>query len=306
MFQIYLPIAEMSVNVLLILALGGGTGILSGMFGVGGGFLMTPLLIFIGVPPTVAVATSANQIVAASVSGFATHWKRMNVDFKMGNLLLLGGLVGSTLGVQLFNWLKTLGQIDLVISLSYVVFLGAIGGLMAIESGRAIMKLRKPTSSKHGKLYHLAHSLPLKVRFTQSKLYISAIVPIVIGLVVGVMVSIMGIGGGFFMLPAMIYILGMPTSIVVGTSLYQIIFITANVTLLHSISTQTVDVVLALLLLGGSVVGAQIGSRLGAKLPAEQLRALLAAMVLGVAIKLGYNLFVTPADVYSVIVEETR
>lgn len=297
----------MSVHVFLILGLGGMTGILSGMFGVGGGFLMTPLLIFIGVPPTVAVATSANQIVAASVSGFSTHWKLKNVDFKMGNLLLLGGLFGSTLGIWLFNWLKGLGQIDLVISLSYVLFLGGIGSLMAIESSRAILKIRKPVSSKQqSKLYLLAHRLPFRTRFTRSKLHISAILPITLGLLVGALVSIMGIGGGFFMLPAMIYLLGMPTAVVIGTSLYQIIFITANVTILHAISTQTVDIILALLLLVGSVIGAQFGTRLGAKLPAEQLRGLLAATVLAVALKLAYGLFVTPQDVYSISVEKVR
>jgi len=305
MLQIYLPIAEMSVHVLLILGLGGITGVLSGMFGVGGGFLMTPLLIFIGIPPTVAVATSTNQIVAASVSGFLSHWKRQNVDFRMGNLLLLGGLIGSTLGIGLFNWLKTLGQIDLVISLSYVVFLGIIGVLMAIESSRAIMKIRKPVKLTHGKFYYLAQKLPLKVRFTRSKLFISALLPVGIGFIVGILVSLMGIGGGFFMIPAMIYILGMPTAVVIGTSLYQIIFITANVTILHAVTTHTVDIMLALLLLGGSVIGAQIGSRLGAKLPAEQLRGLLALIVILVALRLAFGLFVTPQDVYSLTVEHT-
>lgn len=306
MLQIYLPIAEMSVHVLLILGLGSITGILSGMFGVGGGFLMTPLLIFIGIPPTVAVATSTNQIVAASVSGFLSHWRRMNVDFRMGNLLLLGGLVGSTLGIALFNWLKSLGQIDLVISLSYVVFLGAIGVLMAIESSRAILKIRKPSKMTHGKFYYMVQRLPLKMRFTRSKLHISALLPITIGFIVGILVSLMGIGGGFFMIPAMIYVLGMPTAVVVGTSLYQIIFITANVTILHAVSTHTVDIILALLLLAGSVVGAQIGTRLGAKMPAEHLRGLLALIVIGVALRLAFGLFVTPQDVYSLTAEKSQ
>ncbi len=296
--NVYLPIAEMSVNVLLILGLGGITGVLSGLFGVGGGFLMTPLLIFIGVPPAVSVSTVANQIIASSVSGFLAHWRRGNVDFKMGLYLLAGGIGGSTLGVALFRWLKQLGYIDLFISLIYVTFLGIVGAIMAGESIRAILKIaRKP--SPHDKP-SLATRLPLKVDFPKSKLHISAIMPVAIGFFVGIMVSLMGIGGGFFLIPAMIYLLGMPTAVVIGTSLFQIIFITANVTLLQALTTQTVDIMLALILLIGSVVGAQFGSRIGAKLPAEYLRALLAALVLGVAIKLAFGLFTPPSDIYSV------
>ncbi len=303
MLQIYLPIAEMSVNILTILLLGGMTGILSGMFGVGGGFLITPLLIFIGVPPTVAVATSANQIVASSVSGFITHWRRQTVDFKMGNLLLVGGFIGSVIGIWLFKWLQTLGQIDLVISLAYVTMLSFIGTLMAVESSRSMLRKKKttPVSGHHG--YHFIQSLPFKMHFPDSKLYISALLPLSVGAIVGVMLSIMG-SGGFFMIPAMIYLLGMPTSVVVGTSLYQIIFITANVTLLHALTTHTVDIILAALLLSASVFGAQIGTRLGTKLPAEQLRGLMALLVLIIAVKLGYGLFVTPPDVYSLTVLE--
>lgn len=299
MFQIYLPIAEMSLNIFAILALGGATGILSGMFGVGGGFLTTPLLIFIGVPPTVSVATSANQIVAASVSGFMNQWRRKLVDFKMGNYLLFGGLIGSTLGIWLFGWLKKLGQIDLVISVSYVTFLSLIGVLMAVESIRAIMGGRSAAGKSNKADAHWTQRLPLQTDFPASKLRQSVLLPILIGLVIGLMVSIMGIGGGFFMIPAMIYILRMSTNVVIGTSLYQIIFITANVTILHALSTQTVDIVLAFLLLLGSVVGAQIGSRLGAKLPSEQLRGLMAALVLAVAIKLAYGLFVKPDELFS-------
>ncbi len=300
--NIYLPIAEMSVNIFVILSLGVATGVLSGLFGVGGGFLMTPLLIFIGVPPAVSVSTVSNQIVASSVSGFLAHWRRDNVDFKMGCFLLAGGMAGSTLGVEAFQYLNRLGTIDLVISLIYVLFLGAVGAMMAGESIRSILGIaRKPLSTAR---LPLAMRLPFKVEFQRSKLHISAVMPVAIGFFVGILVSLMGIGGGFFLIPAMIYMLGMPTNVVIGTSLFQIIFITANVTLLQAISTQTVDILLALVLLSGSVIGAQFGSKWGAKLPAEYLRALLAALVLGVAIKLAFGLFTPPADVYSVSVME--
>ena len=298
--QIYLPIAEMSVNVFLLLGMGGGVGFLSGMFGVGGGFLMTPLLIFIGVPPPVAVGTEANQIVASSVSGVLAHWRRGNVDFKMGGVLLAGGFVGSTLGVFLFKVLRGLGQIDLVISLSYVIFLGIIGTLMLIEGVRT-MQRRKTAPTERRKLHQhtWVHGLPLKMRFRRSKLYISAILPFGVGFLVGILAAIMGVGGGFIMVPAMIYLLGMPTSVVVGTSLFQIIFVTANVTFLQAYANQTVDVVLALLLLIGAVIGAQFGARAGARLHGEQLRVLLAIMVLFVCLKLFYDLLVTPVDLYS-------
>ncbi len=301
MMQLYLPIAEMSVHVLMILTLGGITGVLSGMFGIGGGFLTTPFLIFIGVPPTVSVATSANQIVAASISGFLNHWKKKNVDFKMGNYLLFGGLVGSTIGIWLFRLLQQIGQIDLVISLAYVFFLSIIGILMGVESARAVFNIRKPAreDDKSVPFYEYFKRWPAQTEFPKSKITTTALLPLGIGFSIGVIVSIMGIGGGFFMIPAMIYLLGMPTTVVIGTSLYQIIFITANVTLLHAITTQTVDIVLAVMLLIGSVIGVQIGSRMGSKLPAEQLRGLLALLVLGVALRLAYGLFVTPADVYS-------
>ena len=296
--QIYLPIAEISVNAFLLLGLGGGVGFLSGLFGVGGGFLMTPLLIFIGIPPAVAVATEANQIVASSVSGVLAHWRRAAVDFKMGGVLLVGGVIGSIGGVQLFAFLRGIGQIDLVISLCYVLFLGIIGGLMFIESVRAAIRSRKaiPTRVKHT----WVHRLPFKMRFRKSKLYISAIAPLVIGAMVGVLAAIMGVGGGFIMVPAMIYVLGMPTNVVVGTSLFQIIFVTATVTFLQSVQNQTVDVVLALLLLTGGVIGAQFGSRVGARLKGEHLRALLALMVLAVCAKLAFDLVTTPDDLFTV------
>jgi uncharacterized membrane protein YfcA len=301
---IYLPIAEMTVNVFAVLALGGATGILSGLFGVGGGFLMTPLLIFLGIPPTVAVATSANQIIASSVSGFLTHWRRGNVDFRMGNVLLGGGILGSLLGIQLFTTLREVGQIDLVISVLYVLFLGAIGGLMAYESVRSMLHLRKhkimPRSLKH---HNMLQRMPLRMRFPRSRLYISSLLPLGIGFLIGILVSIMGLGGGFFMVPAMLYLLRMPTSVVIGTSLYQIIFVTANVTILHAVITQTVDMILALLLLTGSVLGAQLGTRLGSRLPAHYFRGMLAALVLGVGLKLALDLVVMPNNLYSVVLE---
>ena len=298
---IYLPIAEVSMHIGIIIGLGGGVGFLSGLFGVGGGFLMTPLLIFFGIPPAVAVSTEANQIVASSVSGVLAHMRRGNVDFKMGGILMAGGVIGSSLGVALFSFLQSIGQIDLVIQLSYLVFLGIIGSLMLTESVRTIIRSRKPGAVR-GKLHqhNWLHGLPLKMRFRRSKLYISAILPLALGAFVGILAAIMGVGGGFIMVPAMIYLLGMPTSVVVGTSLFQIIFVTANVTLLQSIQTQTVDFLLAGLLLFGAVIGAQFGSRAGALLRGEQLRGLLALMVLTVCIKIGYDLVVRPEDLLSV------
>jgi hypothetical protein len=281
--------------------MGAGVGFLSGLFGVGGGFLMTPLLIFAGIPPAVAVATEANQIVASSVSGALAHWRRGNVDLKMGIVLLLGGIIGSTLGVWVFGLLQGLGQIDLVIRLSYVVFLGIIGALMLVESLKAISRQRKP-GGKRRKLHqhNWLHGLPFKMRFRRSKLYISALLPLGIGILVGILAAIMGVGGGFIMVPAMIYLLGMPTAMVVGTSLFQIIFVTANVTFLQAWQNQTVDIFLALLLLTGGVIGAQLGTRAGAKLPGEQLRSMLALIVLGVCARLAYELLARPDDLYSI------
>ena len=299
--HIYLPIAEMSVNIFLILGMGGAVGFLSGLFGVGGGFLMTPLLIFIGVPPPVAVGTEANQIVASSVSGVLAHWRRANVDFKMGFVLLLGGFVGSSLGVILFKYLQNLGQLDLVIKLSYVIFLGIIGFLMLWESSRTIIRSRS-AAARRGKLHqhNWLHGLPFKIRFRKSKLYISAILPFLIGATVGVLSAIMGVGGGFIMVPAMIYLLGMPTSLAIGTSLFQIIFVTANVTFLQALTVQTVDILLAVLLLTGAVIGAQFGSKYSVRMKGEQLRALLALLVLGVCVKMIFDLTVMPADLYSI------
>lgn len=300
--QVYLPIAEMSVDVFLLLGLGGGVGLLSGLFGVGGGFLMTPLLIFVGVPPAVAVGSEAAQIVAASVSGVLAHMRRGNVDFRMGGVLLAGGFVGSTLGVQIFALLRGIGQIDLVIALSFVIILGIVGTLMLQESVRSLIRHHRTGVATRGKLHqhNRLHGLPLKMRFPKSKLYISSILPFGIGLFVGLLAALMGVGGGFIMVPAMIYLLGMPTSVVVGTSLFQIIFVTANVTFLQAYQNQTVDMLLALLLVVGGVIGAQLGARVGSKLRGEQLRGLLALMVLGVALKLAWDLVATPDDLYSI------
>lgn len=280
-------------------------GILSGMFGVGGGFLMTPLLFFIGIPPAVAVATEANQIVASSFSGVLAHLRRKTVDLKMGTVLLVGGLVGAALGVVVFNYLKSIGQVDLLVRLCYVVFLGIVGALMFIESLNAIRKLRKAGGSAPvvRRQRTWVHALPFKMRFRTSGLYISVIPPLIVGVLVGILAAIMGVGGGFIMVPAMIYILGMPTKVVVGTSLFQIIFVTAFTTMLHATTNFTVDIVLAVLLLIGGVVGAQIGTQIGVKLKAEQLRILLALMVLVVCGKLALDLLLQPGELYTLGVE---
>lgn len=297
--QIYLPIAELSVNVLLLLGLGGAVGVLSGMFGVGGGFLMTPLLFFIGIPPAVAVATEANQIVASSFSGVLANLRRRAVDLRMGAVLLVGGLAGAALGVQAFAALRQIGQVDLLVKLCYVLFLGVIGGLMFVESLSALRKARggqRRPARRHRHLW--VHRWPLKMKFRTSGLYISVLPPLAVGVLVGLLAAIMGVGGGFIMVPAMIYLLGMPTKVVVGTSLFQIIFVTGFTTLMHATTNYTVDMALALILLTGGVVGAQIGTRLGARLRAEQLRILLAVMVLVVCGKLAFDLLATPAELY--------
>jgi uncharacterized membrane protein YfcA len=299
---LYLPIAEVSVNLFVIFGMGGVVGILSGMFGVGGGFLMTPLLIFYGIPPIVAVATEANQIVASSISGAFAHWRRKAVDFKMGTILLIGGIIGSFIGIELFVFLKNLGQIDLIISLSYVILLGSIGTLIFIEGMRSMIAHRNETlvQVKKRKDRTWVHSLPMRIRFKKSGLYISIIPPIMIGIAVGIMASIMGVGGGFIMVPAMIYLLRMPTNVVIGTSLYQIIFVTSLVTILHAYENQTVDVMLAMILMSGGVVGAQIGATLGHKLKAEQLRFLLGILILAVCAKMLIELAVEPKDIYMI------
>ena len=300
-FQVYLPIAEISVSVLLLLGLGGGIGFLSGLFGVGGGFLMTPLLIFIGVPPAVAVATQSNQTVATSVSGVLAHWSRGNVDFKMGTVLLGGGVIGSIIGVALFSILRRFGQIDLVINIAYVLMLGSIGIMMLVESVKALRRVRRAQAPRKLHQHVWVHGLPLKMRFKKSRLYISAVMPVGLGVLVGILSALLGVGGAFMLVPAMIYLLGMPTVVVIGTSLFQIIFVAAVTTVLQSVENRTVDVMLAFVLTIGSVVGAQFGGRIGARLPGEQLRFLLALLILFVAIGLCYELVATPEDLYAIV-----
>ena len=299
--SIYLPIAEININIFLIVFIGMLVGALSGLFGVGGGFLMTPLLIFLGIPPVVAVGSEAPHVLASSVSGVIAHWRKKNVDFKMGFFLLSGGLVGSTVGVNLFKLLKTYGQIDIVIQFLFLIFLGFIGISMAFESAKTTIKNYRTTSAIRTKLHQHSwiHGLPFKLRFHRSKLYISAIPPILIGFFVGVLSAMMGVGGGFIMIPAMVYILGMSTNVVVGTSLFQIIFVTANSTFFQSYLNQTVDIVLSALMILGGVIGAQIGVRIGTKLKAEYLRGILAILVLLVCAKILTDLILTPSDLFT-------
>lgn len=298
--MIYLPIAGIALPFWLLFSMGAGVGLLSGLFGVGGGFLLTPLLMFFGVPSTVAVATGANQVVGSSVAGLIAHWRRGNVDFRMGFLLVAGGAIGSVIGIAVFDWLRKVGQIDLVISLCYVVFLGTVGLGMGVES--LLNLLRRGKSLFPRKLHrHIGANLPWKMRFPRSRLYISALLPVLIGLGGGVLAALMGVGGGFILVPAMIYVLEMPTVVAVATSLFQILFVTAAVTEMQAIMTQTVDVVLMLILLLGGVIGAQIGVRLSDKLGGAHLRGLLALMVLAVCGKLLFDLMVTPVEVFSTV-----
>lgn len=301
--QIYLPIAELSVSILSLLALGGVAGLLSGMFGIGGGFILTPLLIFLGIPPAVSVASCANQITASSVSGFFAHWRKQNVDIRMGMVLLAGGILGSSAGVAIFRKLQALGQIDLFISVSYVLFLTAIGSLMAYESWGTIFDRRPPKPPVRRDDNHWLYRWPWQMDFPRSQMRITAILPLLVGAMSGIMVSLMGIGGGFVMIPAMIYILNMPSTMVIGTSLFQIIFITAHVTFMHAVTTHTVDIVLVFLLVIGSVIGAQVGSQLSTRISALHMRGLLAATVLAVAIRLAYGLVITPDDLFTVVTQ---
>ena len=300
---IYLPIAEQPIHSLAILGIGAFLGLIMGLVGVGGGFLLTPLMMFLGIPPPVAVASVANQLVAPSVSGVLSHWKRSNVDFKMGTVLLLGGILGSSIGVILFNFLGKIGQLDFVIKSSYVIFLTLIGTLMFSESLRLILRTRKGRVTR-GKLHqhNWLHGLPFKIRFRKSKLYISILLPILIGVIVGILAALMGIGGGFIIVPAMIYLLGMPTSLVVGTSLFQIIFVAANTTILQASQNQTVDIVLATILLLGSVIGVQLGSRFTNILKGEYLRLILSSIIILVSLKLLIDLVSIPSDLFSVII----
>lgn len=299
--QLYLPIAEVSVNAFLLLGIGGIVGFLSGMFGVGGGFLITPLLFFIGIPPAVAVATGANQVVASSVSGVLAQLRRKAVDLRMGMVLLLGGMAGSGFGIWVFARLSAAGQIDLFVQLCYVLFLGLVGALMLQESLRSLLRAKKagaPVRRAH--IHTWVHKLPLKMKFRASGLYISVLPPLMVGALVGFLAAVMGVGGGFIMVPAMIYLLGMPTKVVIGTSLFQIIFVTAFTTVMHAVSSQTVDMLLALLLILGGVIGAQFGARFGVRLRADQLRVLLALLVLAVCFKIALDLLLTPTEFYSI------
>ncbi len=299
--DIYLPVAELSANLLLLLGLGASVGFLSGVFGVGGGFLITPLLIFIGIPPAVAVGTAAPQVLASSVSGVLAHLKRGTVDIKMGLVLTAGGFLGSAGGVLLFRWLSNVGQVETVIAVGFVLLLATVGTLMLVESSRALLAQRRPVPrpAQRARRHFLVHRLPLKMRFTESRLYISALVPLAAGAVVGVLAAVLGVGGAFVMIPAMIYLIGMPTRVVVGTSLLQVACVTALTTFLHAYNNRTVDIVLALLLIVGGVVGAQLGARAGSALRGEQLRILFALLVLAVCTRLAWDLVAEPADLYS-------
>lgn len=302
--HIYLPIAEVSASSLALLAIGGGIGFLSGLLGVGGGFLLTPLLILMGVPSPVAVATGANLLAGTSVSGVAAHMRRRNVDLVMGLVLLAGGMSGSVAGVALFTLLRAVGQLELAISLCYVVLLGTMGAMMANESVRSILggDKGKPQRGKLHKHFWV-HGLPFKMRFRRSKLYISALLPIGVGFGVGILSAIMGVGGGFIMVPAMIYLLGMPTSVVVGTSLFQVVFVSANTAFLQATVNQTVDIVLVLVLLAGGVIGAQLGARWTNRVPGAWLRALLAALVLCLGIKFAVDLAQEPSELWEMRIE---
>lgn len=299
--EVYLPIAGMSINILLLMGLGAVVGFMSGLFGVGGGFIMTPLMMMAGIPPAVAAASDSNQIVAGAASGAYAHWRLRNVDFKMGLVLLAGGLIGGTIGVQLVKWLREFGDIEFVMKSLYVLMLSTIGGLMFLESLATIRRGRSraaaPAPGK--KKPSLWSRLPLQMHFSQSSLRTSAIFPFLIALLVGALAALLGVGGGFIMVPAMIYIIGMPTIVAVGTDLFQIVITSANVTFQQAITNHTVDLLLAMLLLIGSTIGAQFGARVGRRLRGEQIRILLAIIVLLFAVKFVFDLLLQPANLIS-------
>jgi len=306
--QIYLPIAEIPINILLILSLGFITGILSGMFGIGGGFIATPLLIFMGIPPLVAVSTSANQITASSIAGLMSHAKQRNVDFKMGSVLIFGGIFGSIIGIVIFRFLQSLGQTDVFISIIYVIFLGFIGFAMAIDNIKTILKEKYEIETRNKqkktksfiKFSKKLNKLPFKVYFPKSNVEISIIIPIIIGIFAGSLVSLMGIGGGFIIIPAMIYILKMPHRVITGTSLFQIVFIAIGVTMMQSIVNNTVDVILASIMIIGSVIGVQFGIRKAQNMDSDSLKLLLAIMILLVCFKMFSQLFLEPSSLYNI------
>ena len=300
--DLYLPVANLSVNALVIVLLGGGVGFLSGMFGVGGGFLTTPLLIFYGIPPTVAAASAATQVTGASVSGVLAHIERDGVDLRMGAVLVAGGLIGSLIGAALFELFTAWGQIDTVISILYVALLGTVGTLMGREAWRSYRAVQAglPPPARKRRHHPMVANLPMRWRFYRSGLYISPLAPLLLGVAVGVLTMLLGVGGGFIMVPAMLYLLGMGTQVVVGTSLFQILFVTIATTMVHALTTGAVDIVLAALLLLGSVVGAQFGARFAQRARPEYLRLVLAAIVLLVALQMAVGLFIRPDEIYSV------
>ncbi|MBC33891.1 MAG: permease [Rickettsiales bacterium] len=302
----YLPIAEIQINILLILFFGFVVGFMSGLFGVGGGFLMTPLLIFMGIPPSTAVGTEAVQILGSSVSGAVAHGKRKNIDFEIGAFLLVGGVFGSTVGVIVFNFLKESGNIDLIINILYVIFLATIGILMLIESTLSIF--RKPNIKSERKKYKrtFLDYFPMKLRFRHSKIYISIYLPISVGILVGFLSALMGVGGGFIMVPAMIYLFRMSTVSAIGTSLFQIVFVTLNVSILQATYNQSVDLILAIFLLIGGVLGAQYGSKFTSRFKGEQIRVLLAVIVMIVCFKMGLELVSEPSINSRIIIQDTN
>lgn len=304
--QVYLPIAEIPVNVLLILGMSLAVGFISGMFGIGGGFLMTPLLIFTGIPAAVAVATEASQIAASSVTGSIAYWRRKALDLKLASVLLVGSIIGTGLGVLFFRLMSQLGQLELVIAVSYVVFLGIIGGLMMVESVRALLRARggRPAAPRRPGQHHWIHGLPLKMRFKQSMIYVSVIPLIGLGCFIGFVGTVLGIGGGFILVPALVYLFRVPTSIVVGTSLFNILITMLVATVLHAVTNQAVDAVLALMLMVGASTGAQFGARAGQKLRGEQLRFLLALLLLAVGARFATDLVLPPEEIFSYTMTE--
>ncbi len=301
--DIYLPIAEVSVNAGVLILLGAVVGFISGLFGIGGGFLMTPILLWMGIPPVVAVASEANHVAASSASSVISYSRRRQVDFRMGGVLAAGGAMGAILGVEVFRWLRLLGQADLVVSLSYLIFLGLIGGLMLVESVGSVLRQRRglPPAKPRDRRPVWLYGLPFKVRFPRSRLYISVIPPMVLGVFVGILSAIMGVGGGFILVPAMVYLLRMPAGLVVGTSLFQIIITTSLASILQAGRNQSVDIVLATLLLLGGVLGAQFGARASSRFRAEELRAVLGLIVLIVGLQMGLVLFINPEDPFILV-----
>jgi uncharacterized protein len=300
--QVYLPIADLPVNIFVVFAMGIAVGFISGMFGIGGGFLMTPLLIFLGISPAVAVATVSSHIAASSFSGAITYWRRKALDLSLAAMLLIGGICGTAAGVWLFTYLRALGQLDLTISLSYVLLLGSVGGLMVMEGVRAIIRSRhgKPVELRRPGSHTWFHGLPFKLRFKQSRIYVSSIPVVMIGFIMGFIGAIMGIGGGFLLVPMLIYFLRVPTNVVIGTSMVLTLVTMATATVLHSVTNHLVDVILALILMVGGVTGAQFGARAGQKMRGERLRLMLGVLVLAVGLRFAVDLVMTPDDFYSI------